>query len=144
MTTFQEVKRNAEDYIVAATIATEVPPTDSPIEEMKAVIDVIRNRVKSGRWGTTALDVVLFPKQFSAVCREAYWRRALTGDWFPRHVEKCLAMWRSSWPDTTDGSLYYYSPISMVPQWSEPSWAANLVNVAVPGVRHDYFRFFKP
>jgi len=140
---FQEEMQQAHDYLVAVTVATEVPP-DAPIEEFKAVIDVIRNRVKAGKWGPLPINVVMAPKQFSAVCREDYWRRAVAGTWFPHHVEKCLALWRSSWaPDTTDGATYYYSPISMIPQWSAPSWAASLTEVQVAGTRPTHFKFFK-
>jgi len=139
------VRKDAFDYLVAVCVATEVPPHDSPIEEMKAVIDVIRNRARLGTFGgPLAVDVVMKPRQFSAVCREDYWRRALNGEWFPWHVEKALELWRQEWEDTTDGATHYYSPISMVPKWSAPSWAPSMTPVNVPGVRGDYFRFFKP
>ena len=92
---FPELRSNSHDYLVAVTIATEVPP-DAPIAEFKAVIDVMRNRVKSGKWGALPIDVVMAPKQFSAVCREYYWRRAIAGAWCPQHVEKCYALWLSS------------------------------------------------
>lgn len=148
----------AQRYIVAVTVATEVPP-DAPIAEFKAVIDVIRNRAASGKWwggGTVVLSesarrmhvpsllyVVMAKNQFSAVCREDYWRRALAGDWQPRHVARCLAILQTDWPDTTDGATHYYSPIGMQPPGCAPSWAAVMRETFPPGVRARYFRFFK-
>ena len=139
---FNQIREYAQVYLVAVTIATELPP-DAPLEEYKAVIDVIRNRVKSGRWGKLAVDVVLARNQFSAVCRETYWRNAVAGNWLPSHVERCLNLWTVDWADTTDGAMYYYSPISMIPQWSAPAWAASLVEVTVEGTRPTHFKFFK-
>jgi len=129
-------------YIVASVVATEVPP-DSPIEEFMAVIDVIRNRAKRTQEVGDLVMAVLAKNQFSAVCREDYWRRAMAGYWQPAHVQKCLDLVTQDWPDTTDGANYYYSPISMVPQWSAPSWAAKFEGKTIPGVRPDYFKFFK-
>lgn len=130
----------AKQYIIAAVVATEVPP-DAPEEEFKAVIDVIRNRA-----GRSTLNkqvrVVLAKNQFSAVCREDYWRKALSGDWLPNHVTRCLELVKQDWPDTTDGAMYYYSPISMIPKWSSPPWAERFIEREVNGVRKDYFRFY--
>jgi len=126
-------------YIVAVTVATEVPP-DAPAEEAMAVIDVIRNRAKMT--GRSLVEIVLAKNQFSAVCREDYWRKAMAGKWLPKHVEKCMDLLKMEWPDTTNGATYYYSPISMIPKWSAPSWAERFIEREVPGVRKDYFRFY--
>jgi len=140
--TFEELQEACSDYLIAVTIATELPP-DAPIEEFRAVIDVIRNRIMSKRWGVKPVYTVLARNQFSAVCREEYWRRAIAGDWIPKHVERCLELWHEEWEDTTDGATHYYSPISMIPQWSEPNWAPSMTEVEVPGTRKTHFRFYK-
>ncbi len=127
-------------YIVAATVATEVPP-DAPEAEFKGVIDVMRNRVRVFR--KSLLQVVLAPRQFSAVCREQYWRDALDGVWLPAHVARCYQLLEQDWPDTTGGATHYYSPIGMVPRGSVPAWAGSMTEMDVPGVRPNYFRFFK-
>lgn len=128
-------------YIVAVVVATEVPP-DAPLEEFQAVISVIRNR--SIKRKKNLVEVVLEKNQFSAVCREDYWREAMAGKWEPDHVDKCYDLLGTEWYDTTDGAMYYYSPISMKPQWSQPHWDfSKLKEVPVTGVRTEYFRFFK-
>lgn len=153
MTDFTEARR----HIVAAVVATEVPP-DAPLAEFKAVIDVIRNRAASGHYGGPAhmtsaelrtcvvalLYVVMAKNQFSAVCREDYWRRALAGEWLPQHVARCFDLLAQDWPDTTQGALYYFSPVSMQPTGREPPWAAGMTEIYAAGVRKEYFRFFKP
>ena len=139
-----------QDFVVAAVVATEVPPqpTDGFSVDMiptaiRAVCDVIRNRVMDPRFPKTPVEVVLQPGQFSAVCRQAYWRKAMAGTWFPAHVAGCLAAWREPVSGLTGGALWYYSPVSMIPPGSAPSWAAGRLEIIVPGVSGDYFRFYK-
>ena len=141
-----DVIRNISNaYDIAVVIATEIPPyQDTPIEEYRGVIDVIRNRLKDGRFGATALEVVWTRNQFSAVGREPYWIKAADGRWFPTHVERCLRLWNSTWQDTTNGALYYYSPISMKPTGKLPNWNfRKLEECEVEGVRPSYFKFFR-
>ena len=64
------------------------------------------------------------------------------GRWFPAHVERCYRLLQQDWTDTTGGATHYYSPIGMVPRGAVPSWAGAMVEVDVPGVRKNYFRFF--
>lgn len=128
-------------YIVGVVVATEVPP-DAPIEEFKAVIDVMRNRAKRSNNIGDLVSVVLAKNQFSAVCREDYWRKAMAGKWLPQHVDKCVELVKQSWEDTTDGATYYYSPVSMIPKWSAPAWAERFIEKEVKGVRKEFFRFY--
>lgn len=137
------------DYVVACVVATEVPPVptgtftaDMIPTAIRAVCDVIRNRVADPRFPKTAVDVVLEPGQFSAVCRQDYWRKAMAGSWFPTHVAGALAAWRELLSPVAPGALWYYSPISMDPPDSAPSWAANRREIVVPGIDPEYFRFF--
>jgi spore germination cell wall hydrolase CwlJ-like protein len=138
------------DYIVACVVATEVPPlpvgafTAAMIPPaLAAVCDVIANRVASGgTFPSTAVEVVLQKNQFSAVCREDYWIRALAGSWFPSHVAAALAEWQRQRGQTAPNALYYYSPISMVPPGRIPAWAPGRDEVLVEGIDPQYFRFF--
>ena len=141
----EDIQKLANLYDVAVVVATEVPPySDTPIEEYKAVIDIVRNRVKHPKYPDTLLQVVWQKNQFSAVFREPYWLKATEGKWFAHHVEKCMALLQSEWPDTTDGATMYYSPISMKPVNSKPQWDfTNLEEVDVDGVRKDHFRFYR-
>jgi hypothetical protein len=138
------------DYLVAVTIATEVPPQPTgtftreqiPLA-LRAVGDVIRNRAESGQFPSTPVEVVLQPKQFSAVCSETYWRRAAAGRWFSEHVDLALAFWQANLPPLAPGALFYYSPISMLPPGSVPGWVTGKTEVTVPGLDRNYFRFYK-
>lgn len=140
-----------QDYVVACTIATEVPPTpttnfssDMIVLAIRAVCDVIRNRVASPLFPNTAVEVVLQPKQFSAVCHDDYWRHAVAGHWFPRHVASCLAAWRyAPAPPVVLGALWYFSPVSMEPRDSFPNWFKGKQEIIVPKLNPEYFRFFK-
>jgi len=140
MNDYADFLKQFQLHIVAVVVATEVPP-DSPDAEFRGVIDVMRNRAKSR--GLSLVEVVLQKNQFSAVCREDYWRKAMAGKWMPAHVERCYSWIRRDWPDSTQGAEFYYSPISMVPVNSAPAWAAKMKEVEVVGVRQSYFRFFR-
>lgn len=143
-----------QDWIVAATMATEVPPAPAPGFPAKmiplaiaAVAHVIRNRVASPLFPDTAVEVVLQPKQFSAVCRwvtgRSYWAEALAGRWFPRHVLRCLSAWQDpSQPTPVPGALYYYSPVSMVPRDAVPYWTVGKTEIPCPGLDPGWFRFY--
>lgn len=164
-----DARATAEDWIVAATIATEVPPapvTSSNSKEtftaamilaaQQAVAEVILHRSKDPRFPHTPTEVVLQPKQFSAVMRglsaaalghKDIWSGAVAGSWFPVHVEECLDAWRrvrmGAVPALVPGALYYYSPVSMRPPLSAPDWAAALTPVLCSSISSDYFRFFR-
>jgi len=139
------------DYVVAAVISTEVPPIpvgDFTIDmipaALRAVCDVIRNRVASPLFPKTPVEVVLQRGQFSAVCQQDYWRNAMAGVWFPAHVAGALAAWREpTWPHFDARMCWYYSPVSMVPPYREPTWVSGRTEVLIPGLSRDYFRFYK-
>jgi cell wall hydrolase len=150
---------DAHDLIVAATIATEVPPRAVPAANftdamvpiaLRAVAEVIRNRARRGTFGgPLPVDVVLAPKQFSAVCREDYWREAIAGRWVPMHLVRALDAWRGLrnqpvGPDVLGpDATHYYSPVSMIPQWSAPAWAARMTEIVVPQIDPKSFRWYK-
>lgn len=163
----------AQDMLVAATIATEVPPnpvTTPPstvpftaamiIAAQQAVAEVIYNRTQDPRFPNTPAGVVLQPKQFSAVMRglsaaalghKDIWAGALAGTWCPDHVAECLNAWRIVKSNSVatpvvpvvPRALYYYSPVSMRPAMSKPSWAARLTVIPCSAIAADYFTFYR-
>lgn len=139
-----------KDWIVAATVATEVPPPGTTALDdasvalaRQAVCNVIRARVTSGRFPNDPVLVVLQPKQFSAVCTQDYWRNACAGLWCPSHVAACLAEWQGSTGNAAAGALWYYSPISMIPKDAEPVWVPGKTEILVPGLDREFFRFYQ-
>jgi len=141
------------DYIVACVMATEVPPvptkdglfTDAMIiPALQAVKDCIMARMIDSQFPRTAVGVVMEKGQFSAVCREDYWVRALEGSWAPDHVARALMVWENSMPQVAPGALFYFSPCSMVPRDTLPGWDfTKLVEIETPAINKEYFRFFK-
>lgn len=161
----------ASEWIVAATIATEVPP--APVQSsaskvpftqsmilaaQQAVAEVIANRVADPRFPNTAVNVVLQPKQFSGTLRglasipkRDIWADALAGTWFPTHVQECLLAWRRvlemlrTGQDRrlVPGALWYYSPVSMEPPFRVPDWAPPKTAVPCEIIASDYFRFYR-
>lgn len=152
-----------EECLVAATIATEVPPrpVGAFTAEMiplavRAVAEVIANRAQSQQFPRSPLGVVLQPKQFSGVMRGVtavqlghrdIWLDAVTGAWMPDHVARCLSEWRrlARMPEQrlVPGALFYYSPIGMIPKGRVPGWVADLTPVPLAGVSEDFFRFYR-
>lgn len=167
----QIVQHNAEDWIVAATIATEVPPSpvqSSASKEMftsamilaaqQAVAEVIANRLAHPNFPKSASGVVLQPKQFSGTLRglqagkgRDIWADAVAGLWFPAHVQECYQAWqrvleaRRTSHDTAlvTGALYYYSPVSMAPPFRVPTWVSGLQSVPCERISSDYFRWYR-
>lgn len=165
------IRPEAEDLLVAATVATEVPPIEihAPHTEqvftrgaiplaVQAVCEVVQNRAESTAFQSSPIGVVLSLKQFSAVLRglslsqvgkRDVWLDAVTGAWQPEHVGLCLELWRAlregrQTDRLVPGVMWYYSPVSMRPPLSAPSWAAKLVEIEVPEIPSDYFRWFRP
>ena len=141
---------NGPDYVVAVTVASEVPPVPkggftAPMIPLaiRAVCDVMRNRAADPRFPHTTVEVALQPKQFSCV-GQPYWYHALAGTWFPTHVLRCITAWLNPiLPPVAPGALYYFSPVSMVPLGSVPHWVEGKTLVATPGIDPHYFQFFK-
>jgi len=143
--------------LIAATIASEVPPpgttkfTPDQITLARLLVaEVIHHRAASQKWGHVgdAYAVITARLQFSAVLREEYWFKAVLGEWFPGHVDTCEAAWNAV---NTPGysftlpalTLNYYSPVSMKPAGAVPPWVKGLIEVPVPGLDPDYFRFYR-
>lgn len=156
-----------EEWLVAATIATEVPPSPAskpgfapwtaeaiPLA-IRAVAEVIAARVGKSGFAQRPLGVVLQVKQFSGVLRglrltdvghRDIWLDAVSGLWFPDHVSRCLAEWRRterSEARIAGGATHYYSPVGMLPPGSKPQWAVSMPQVSVAGVPADWFSFYR-
>lgn len=91
---------------------------------MEAVADVIRNRLASGRYGASAKDVVLAPKQFSP------WNDDMRGSKSdPRLIDPSVPLYRSASDisrrvlggdaeDVTGGATHFYNPSLVHPKWA--------------------------
>jgi hypothetical protein len=115
--------------------------------EWPAVAAVIRNRIDSRRFPSTAGEVVLQPKQFSAFNpftpaepTFATWERVIYSMSDARRAQvkdaiPCAAwvlslpVWRLPFAPTV---CHYYSPVSMIPKWSEPKWAKQAKRLFTP------------
>jgi len=145
---------HAADYLVAVTIATEVPPRPTDVftadmidPAIRAVCEVIHNRTADPHFPDSPVAVVLQPKAFSADCKQDYWFRAVAGSWLPRHVARCYDTWMESsvkpWTPLVRGAVYYFSPVNMNPRGAEPKWMKGLEEVVFPAVSNWYFRWFR-
>lgn len=118
-------------------------------EEWPCIAQVIENRLKSGRWGSTLRDVILSPMQFSAfndVSRKlssmtytVAWNSVASGQ--PRLLLVVAARgdWFKAWTGTipaesgiSPATTHYYSPVSMVPAGRKPAWAASASRLYTP------------
>jgi hypothetical protein len=113
-------------------------------EEWPAIAQVIENRLRSGRWGSTLRDVVLAPGQFSAfnVYRRAeHLTDARAGEIFGHRAKSQAPLllmrsargdWSGPWAGISKETLHYYSPVSMKPPGSKPAWAAQAERLYTP------------
>lgn len=99
---------------------------------MEAVADVIRNRLQSGRYGSSLQDVVTAPKQFSPWNPEARGTRA-----DPRLVNTSSDLYKSALgigqrvmggaEDITGGATHFYNPELAQPKWGEGLQDAQMI-----------------
>jgi N-acetylmuramoyl-L-alanine amidase len=116
-----------------------------PIEGQVAVGCVIRNRVQTGKWGSSYATVCLAPWQFSC------WRPEGGRDNYELVMETAQMMTKGEMPedalltqcawvaegiigdrirDNVRAATHYYAPDAMTPKGSVPKWAANKIPVA--------------
>lgn len=110
------------------------------VDGMKAIANVIMNRVKKGGWwGSTVADVVLFPKQFSCWNEndvnyiatknvtedddDFYWLKNIIA---PKAISGNL-------PDNTDGATHYHAV------YVKPSWVKSMKQTATIG-NHIFYK----
>lgn len=95
-----------------------------PFEGQIAVCEVMRNRLKTGRWGKTVLEVILAPFQFSGWnTKDPNRTKALSLDDQDQEYQRALKAWKfSEKSDLTKGALYYYNPkvVTTPPAWADP------------------------
>lgn len=137
---YKEVLQAAHDYIVAVTIASEVGPESTEAERL-AVASVIRNRATFS--GTSAVRVVMKPRQFSGVLH-TYWGRYLSGESLKGLVEICYNSWKKAErrPTLPAAVRWYYSPCSMIPEGRKPNWANELEHYPTPNIDENRFKFY--
>jgi len=107
--------------IGSATVYMEA--SGEPPEGQRAVVWVLVNRLRDGRWGPSLASVCLYPEQFSA------WntndpnrgRLAQAADTDPtlqqitQYLQNALD---GTDTDPTGGALYYFAPALAMPSWA--------------------------
>jgi hypothetical protein len=98
-----------------------------PFVGQQAVANVVLNRLRSGRYGSTLEDVILAPKQFEPWAKRKDELLAIpqTADTY-RTAD--MAVEAALQDDPTGGALNFYAPDVMEDRGGEPSWAANMRN----------------
>ena len=149
-------KLTEEQRLFIATIAGESIGQGSIA--WTAVGHVIMNRVADTKreWRNlnTVTDVIAQPWAFTCYTREEpEYVKALnylinrTGDnkLYEELIQTVMPIYNKKTYDITGGAQLYYSPRSMVPAGSEPSWASSdeLVELFVEDIDSWYFRFYK-
>lgn len=100
---------------------------------MRAVADVIRNRLHSGKYGETAKDVVLAPNQFEP------WGEKMRGTRAdPRLIDPASSIYRQARglaseelagdSDITGGAMNFYNPKLVNPNWARGKAGLNIGN----------------
>jgi len=103
-----------------------------PFESKLAVANVIKNRMKSDRWGNTACEVVLDPAQFSylrdARRRKLVIRNSIDYQAFYESAVIAFHILEGRLYDPTNGANHYYNP-----SLAAPKWASKGTNVQIIG-----------
>ncbi len=128
----------------------------------EAVGDVLKNRVENSRYPNTYKEVAeqktttksgVIVYQFSSVNPndKSNWRYSDPSSInsqpertaFANSVSAAIKVFYAG-SGITNGALLYYSPKSMVPKYSTPSWNFNILQETTPsGVLTDSFKFYK-
>src|SRR6185295_17909878 len=94
-----------------------------PAEGQKAVVHVMLNRVKDGRWGPNLASVCLWRNQFSGwLSNDPNFKACCLLPEADPTLEKMRAVIAAAMtePDSTGGALYYYaSSMKDAPNWSK-------------------------
>lgn len=63
---------------------------------------------------------------------------------YERLIKAVIPIYKGKKKDITKGALLYYSPKSMNPRGSEPSWDfSKLKEIKIKGIASNNFRFYK-
>ena len=109
----------SDDTIAALNIWMEA--RGEPFDGKVAVAEVIRNRLKTGRWGNTIVHVVLAPYQFSGWnTKDPNRIQALLLDDSDPQYQECLRAWNTAKSNTNfaKGALFYFNPQLAAPDWA--------------------------
>jgi len=112
----------SDDTIAALNIWMEA--RGEAFEGKVAVAEVIRNRLKAGRWGKTVIQVVLSPYQFSGWNTNDPNRiKALLLDDSDPKYQECVRAWQTARSNTNfaKGAMFYFNPkVVKAPAWATP------------------------
>ena len=115
--------------------------------EWPYIAQVIYNRVRSPKFPDTVCKVILQPYQFSAFNDDEGFDDVVAG-WGPGTIQAAVAcaQWVSysniqQLPILPPTVLHFWSPQSMQPRWSAPSWASGMKWIVPPGIDSRRFIF---
>lgn len=96
-----------------------------PPEGKVAVAEVMRNRLRSGRWGKTMAQVILAPFQFSGWnTKDPNRTKAMLLDAEDPNFRECQTAWQKALDgsDTVSGAMHYFNPkVVKSPDWADPT-----------------------
>lgn len=120
----------------------------------KVVANVIMNRIGQRHWSNlnTATEVMTQPRQFSCLNNggepqyllavEYLKNRVDNGNMYEQIIATVMPIYHREVPDITGGAQLYYSPKSMTPKGSAPSWASEYKQISVEGIDSNDFVLF--
>ena len=120
----------------------------------QVVSNVIMNRVGQREWSklTTPTEVMKQKYQFSCLndggspqylkAVNYLKNRVDDGNTYEQIISVVMPIYHREVSDITGGAQLYYSPKSMVPPGSAPSWASVYKQITVPGIKSDDFMLY--
>lgn len=120
----------------------------------QVVSNVIMNRVGQREWSklTTPTEVMKQKYQFSCLNDggSPQYLKAVTylknrvddGNTYEQIISVVMPIYHKEVSDITGGAQLYYSPKSMIPAGSAPSWASVYKQITVPGIKSDDFMLY--
>ena len=123
----------------------------------KAIAHIIMNRVRDKTHDfknyNTVTKVIKQPYQFSSYfykdrqylkAKNYLKKRKPKNKRYERLIKAVIPIYKGKKKDITKGALLYYSPKSMNPRGSEPSWDfSKLKEIKIKGIASNNFRFYK-
>ena len=120
----------------------------------KAVSNIIMNRTYSSHFPDTVTEVIQEPYAFSAYEDQSpeyikainyLENRAYGNELYEEVISVAVAIYRGDDSnDITQGSTFYFSPVSMDPVGSVPAWTSNgLEEIYIDSIDSNDFRFYR-
>lgn len=116
-------------------------------EARQSIANVINNRVGSREWQEyTSVSEICAYTGFDAYGDNNYWdcmnylnNRDYSNEYYEQVISEVMPIYNGEVKDITNGAQLYYTPATMVPEGSEPSWNFDaLEKVSIPGVDEYY------